>query len=126
MHIGFTLHEPLAAMMLNFFGFSANFGWYGKEFVLFNYTLNMIWVTIHYKNEDSSVDFAHCMPHVKQMAACKLCITKYVSKHECLSIVSIVCCQVEVSATDWLLVRRSPTDCGASLCVIKKPRKRGG
>jgi hypothetical protein len=26
MHIGFTLHEPLAAMMLNFFGFSANFG----------------------------------------------------------------------------------------------------
>ena len=37
-----------------------------------------------------------------------------------------VCCQVEVSATDWSLVQRSPTDCGASLCVIKKPRKRGG
>jgi len=27
--------------------------------------------------------------------------------------VSVVCCQVEVSATDWSLVRRSPTDCGA-------------
>jgi len=37
-----------------------------------------------------------------------------------------VCCQVQVSATDWSLVQRSPTDCGASLCVIKKPRKRGG
>ena len=28
------------------------------------------------------------------------------------------CCQVEVSATSWSLVQRSPTDCGASLCVI--------
>ena len=41
-------------------------------------------------------------------------------------VVRVVCCQVEVSATDWSLVQRSPTDCGASLCVIKKPRKRGG
>jgi hypothetical protein len=37
-----------------------------------------------------------------------------------------VCCQVEVSATSWSLVQGSPTDCGASLCVIKKPRERGG
>jgi len=37
-----------------------------------------------------------------------------------------VCCQVEVSATDWSFVQRSPTDCGVSLCVIKKPRTRGG
>jgi hypothetical protein len=29
----------------------------------------------------------------------------------------VVCCQVEVSATSWSLVQRSPTDCGASLCV---------
>jgi len=27
-------------------------------------------------------------------------------------ILSVVCCQVEVSATGWSLVRRSPTDCG--------------
>jgi len=33
-----------------------------------------------------------------------------------------VFCQIEVSATDWSLVQRSSTDCGASLCVIKKPR----
>jgi hypothetical protein len=46
--------------------------------------------------------------------------------HGCWSVVSVVCCQVEVSATDWSLVQRSPTECGASLCVIKKPRKRGG
>ena len=46
--------------------------------------------------------------------------------HGCLSAVSVVSCQVEVSATDWSLVQRSPTDCAASLCVIKKPRKRGG
>jgi hypothetical protein len=45
--------------------------------------------------------------------------------HGCLSVACVVCCQVEVSATSWLLVQRSPTDCGAS-CVIKKPRGRGG
>jgi hypothetical protein len=40
-------------------------------------------------------------------------------------VICVVCCQVEVSATIWSLVQRSPTDCGASLCVIKKPRERG-
>jgi len=38
--------------------------------------------------------------------------------HGYLSVVSVVCCQVEVSATSWSLVQRSPSDCGASLCVI--------
>jgi hypothetical protein len=35
-----------------------------------------------------------------------------------LSVVSVVCCQVEVSATSRSLVQRSPTDSGVSLCVI--------
>ena len=38
--------------------------------------------------------------------------------HGYLSVVSVVCCQVEVSATSWSFVQRSSTDCGASLCVI--------
>jgi hypothetical protein len=36
--------------------------------------------------------------------------------HGCLSVVSVVCCQVEVSATSWSFVQRSPTDCGVSEC----------
>ena len=36
----------------------------------------------------------------------------------CLSVVSVVCCQVDVSATGRSLVQRSRTDCGVSLCVI--------
>jgi hypothetical protein len=41
----------------------------------------------------------------------------------CLSLVSVVCRQVEVSATSWSLVQRSPTDCGVSqMCVTMKPR----
>jgi hypothetical protein len=40
--------------------------------------------------------------------------------------VCCVCCQIKVSETNWSLVQRSPTDCGAPLCVIKKPRERGG
>jgi hypothetical protein len=46
--------------------------------------------------------------------------------HESLSVVSVMCCQVEVSAANWSLVQRSPTDCGVLLCVIKKPREWGG
>jgi hypothetical protein len=38
----------------------------------------------------------------------------------------VLCCQVEVSVTSVSLIQRSPTDCGASLCVIKKPHERGG
>jgi hypothetical protein len=34
-------------------------------------------------------------------------------RHGCLSVVSVVCCQVEVSATSWSLVQRSPTDCSS-------------
>ena len=30
----------------------------------------------------------------------------------CLSLVSVVCCQVEVWASGWSLVQRSPTECG--------------
>jgi hypothetical protein len=35
-----------------------------------------------------------------------------------MSVVSVVCCQIEVSATSWSLIQRSPADCGTSLCVI--------
>jgi hypothetical protein len=43
-----------------------------------------------------------------------------------MSVLSVVCCQVEVSKTSWSLVQRSLTDCGVSLCVIQKARERGG
>ena len=38
--------------------------------------------------------------------------------HGRVSVVSVLCCQVEVSATGWSLFQRSPTDCSVSLCVI--------
>ena len=34
--------------------------------------------------------------------------------HGCFSVVSVVCCQVEVPASGLSLVQRSPTECGAS------------
>ena len=37
--------------------------------------------------------------------------------HGCLSLVRVVRCQVEVSATGRSLVQRSPTDCGVCVCV---------
>jgi len=33
-----------------------------------------------------------------------------------MSVASVVCYQVEVSASGWLLVQRSPTECGVSEC----------
>jgi hypothetical protein len=50
--------------------------------------------------------------------------------HGCLSLVSVVYCQVEVIATSWSLVQRSPTDCGVSECdreasKIRRPRPQG-
>jgi hypothetical protein len=37
--------------------------------------------------------------------------------HGCLSLVSIVCCEVEASASGWSLVQGSLTVCGVSNCV---------
>jgi hypothetical protein len=43
--------------------------------------------------------------------------------HGCLSLVSVVCCQVEVSATGWSLVLRSPTACGVSKVCDREASK---
>ena len=50
--------------------------------------------------------------------ACWDCGFESHQRHGCLSVVGVMCCRVEVSATSWSLIQRSPTDCGASLCVI--------
>ena len=42
---------------------------------------------------------------------CGRCRFEFRRRHGCLSLVNVVCCQVEVSATDRSLVQRSPTDC---------------
>ena len=44
------------------------------------------------------------------------CGFEYRQMHGCLSFVSVVCCQVEVSETGSSLVQRNPTDCGVSEC----------
>jgi len=51
--------------------------------------------------------------------------------HRCLSVVSVVCCQVEVSATSWSLVQRSLTEWGVSECdressIMRTPWPTGG
>jgi hypothetical protein len=39
-----------------------------------------------------------------------------------MSVVSVVCCQAEVSATGWSLVQRSPTECDCEASTMRKPR----
>jgi len=46
--------------------------------------------------------------------------------HGFLSVVIVVCCRIEVSASGLSLVQRSPTDCGASECgrkssILRRP-----
>jgi hypothetical protein len=37
-----------------------------------------------------------------------------------MSVSCVICCQVEVSATSWSLVQRSPTECGVSKKVCDR------
>ena len=37
---------------------------------------------------------------------------------------SVVCCEVEVSATGRSLVQRSPNECGVSVCVVETSKMR--
>jgi hypothetical protein len=41
-----------------------------------------------------------------------------------VSVVSVVCCQVEVSATNLSLSQKSPTDCGMLLCDTEASKMR--
>ena len=46
--------------------------------------------------------------------------------HGCLPLVSVLCCQVEFSASGWSLVQRSPTECVVSECnreasIMRRP-----
>jgi hypothetical protein len=37
----------------------------------------------------------------------------------CLSVVSVVCCRVDVSASDWSLVQRCPTECDREASIMR-------
>jgi len=41
-----------------------------------------------------------------------------------MSMLSVVCCQVEVSGTSWSFIQRSPTECGVFECDLKTWRMR--
>jgi len=75
--------------------------WY--DMIWYDMMWYMIWYMIH----------GLCL----RSLACWDCAFESHRGHGSLSAVGVACCQVEVSATDWSLVQRSPTDCGASLCV---------
>jgi hypothetical protein len=46
--------------------------------------------------------------------ACWVCELKSRRGHESVSLVSVVCCQVEACETGQSLSQRSPTECGVS------------
>ena len=43
-------------------------------------------------------------------------IPQGVGVHECLFLVSVVCCEDKVCGSGWSLFQRSPTECGVSEC----------
>jgi hypothetical protein len=108
----------------------------GKSF-LFWFTLVMKFIDdTHTHNWDSIIGIlirlrAHPSGRVVygvgvRPLACWDCGFESHRRHECLSLVSVVCWQVEVSATGRSLVQRSPTDCGVSECdreasIMRRP-----
>ena len=58
--------------------------------------------------------------------ACWECGFESRQGHGCLSLLSVVWCQIEVSASGWSLVQSSPTECGVSECdgepsIMRRP-----
>ena len=52
-------------------------------------------------------------------------------RHGHMSVLIVVCCQVEVTSSGWSLVQSSPTDCGVSECdrefsTMRRPWPAGG
>jgi len=60
------------------------------------------------------------------LLACWDCGFESCWQHECLSLESVLCCQVEVSVTGRSLVQRSPTECGLSECDRRSHREDQG
>jgi len=61
-----------------------------------------------------------------QPLACWDCGLESSWGNKCLSRVIVVCCQVEVSASDWSPVQMSPTECGVSNEWDCEAPKKGG
>ena len=59
-----------------------------------------------------------------QPLACWDCGSEFLFGHGCMSLVTVVCCQVEVSAAGRSLVQRSPTECGLSECDCETSKRR--
>jgi len=64
-------------------------------------------------------------------AVCWGCGFEYRWRHGCLCLVSVVCCQIQVFATGWSFVQKSPTECGVSEChressTTRRPWHNGG
>jgi hypothetical protein len=53
-----------------------------------------------------------------RLLACWDCGFESYRGHVWLSLLSVVCCQVEVSAMGWLLFQKSWTECGVSECDL--------
>jgi len=51
--------------------------------------------------------------------ACRDCEFESRQGHGCLSLVSVVCCQVEITAKSRSLVQRSPAECDVSECYAE-------
>jgi len=72
------------------------------------------------------------------VAACLLGLRVRIPPGSWMSVVTVVCCQVEVCATCWSLVQRSPTERGVSECdresstmggpssIVRRPCPTGG
>jgi len=64
-------------------------------------------------------------------AACLLGLTVRIPPGSWKFVVSVVCCQVEFSATCWSFVQRGPTECGVTeydhkSSIVRRPCPTGG
>ena len=85
------------------------------------------WRNYYNLNQLNSLAFGRAVWGVGlRQLACWDCGFESLRGQGCLSVVSVACSQVEVSASGWSLVQRSPTEYGVSECdressIMKRP-----
>ena len=74
----------------------------------------------------NSTEAAQCKAYFCGRSLAEIVGSNPAQGHGCLSVVSVVCCQVEVFASGLSLVQRRPTDFGREAWVMRRSWRTGG
>jgi len=105
-----SITDQKTAIFIHWAKSSSTFGWMKQNMFADRYFFTIPFPLAMYSEYCRFVHTNTCTCVGLRPLACWDCGFESHRGYRCLSLVSVVCCQVEVSATGWSLVQ-SPTDC---------------